>query len=201
MKNKLINHYDLLIDENNDPVLDPIELKEYMDKYDGPSFINVLNITKDSEVLEIGVGTGRIALKIVDKCLSFVGVDISSKTINRAKEHLKKYKNVKLICSDFNDLKINNKFDIIYSSLTFMHFENKLNVLKKIESLLKMDGRVVITINKELEDYIDYGTRKIKIYPISKDDFCFLIDQTNFKLLQIIEVELSNIFILEKKGM
>lgn len=34
MKTDVINHYDSLIDENNDPVFDPQPLKEYMDKWD-----------------------------------------------------------------------------------------------------------------------------------------------------------------------
>lgn len=30
---QVIEHYDKLIEENNDPVYDPAPLKEYMDKY------------------------------------------------------------------------------------------------------------------------------------------------------------------------
>ena len=33
-------HYDLLIDEGNDPVYDPMPLQEYMDKWDGQKFID-----------------------------------------------------------------------------------------------------------------------------------------------------------------
>lgn len=35
MKNDVINHYDALIDEGNDPFRDPKPLKEYMDRWDG----------------------------------------------------------------------------------------------------------------------------------------------------------------------
>ncbi len=51
-------HYDMLIDENNDPVRDPEPLREYMDKWDGRQFIDSLQLTKRKSVLEIGVGTG-----------------------------------------------------------------------------------------------------------------------------------------------
>ena len=40
MKNDVIQHYDLLIDESNDPVHDPKPLRDYMDKWDGQSFID-----------------------------------------------------------------------------------------------------------------------------------------------------------------
>ena len=36
---KTIEHYDSLIDENNDPVHDSLQLREYMDKWDGQKFI------------------------------------------------------------------------------------------------------------------------------------------------------------------
>ena len=55
MKNDVIQHYDLLIDENNDPVHDPKPLRDYMDKWDGQSFIDKMELNKDKSVLEIGV--------------------------------------------------------------------------------------------------------------------------------------------------
>ena len=60
MKNDVIQHYDLLIDENNDPVHDPKPLRDYMDKWDGQSFIDKMELNKDKSVLEIGVGTGHL---------------------------------------------------------------------------------------------------------------------------------------------
>ena len=32
-------HYDLLMDEDNDPFRDPPELQTYMDQWDGPAFL------------------------------------------------------------------------------------------------------------------------------------------------------------------
>ena len=94
-------HYDMLIDEGNDPVYDPEPLKEYMNKWDGEHFIEEMKLTKDKTVLEIGIGTGRLALKVAPECKTLFGIDISPKTINRAKDNLKDFKNVTLICDDF----------------------------------------------------------------------------------------------------
>ena len=68
---KAKKHYDLLIDENNDPFWDPPQLKEYMEKWDGEPFLQCLLLSKEKSVLEIGVGTGRIAEKTAPKCKSF----------------------------------------------------------------------------------------------------------------------------------
>ena len=37
-------HYDMLVDENNDPVRDCTELREYMDKWDGKKFLDCLEL-------------------------------------------------------------------------------------------------------------------------------------------------------------
>lgn len=36
---EVINHYDLLIGENNDPVHDQKPLRDYMDKWDGQALL------------------------------------------------------------------------------------------------------------------------------------------------------------------
>ena len=61
----VIEHYDKLIDEGNDPFLDPKPLRDYMDKWDGQRFIDALSLDKTKSVLEIGVGTGRLAVRVI----------------------------------------------------------------------------------------------------------------------------------------
>lgn len=65
----IICHYDLLIDENNDPVHDPKPLQDYMDKWDGQAFIGQMQLDISKTVLEIGVGTGRLAVRVAPLCI------------------------------------------------------------------------------------------------------------------------------------
>ncbi len=192
-------HYDLLIDEENDPVNDPAPLKAYMDRWDGQPFIDALQLDATKSVLEIGVGTGRIAGKVVPYCKDFTGIDISPKTIERAKKHLGEYKHVTLICSDYLSFEFGTKFDVIYSSLTWMHFEDKQAAMKKTAGLLNDAGRFVLSVSKEQEDRIDYGTRAIRVFP---DDPCAIrsqIKNSGLLLRQIIETENAFIFVSEKR--
>ena len=106
----VITHYDLLIDEDNDPFYDSPELKEYMNKWDGQVFIDALQLGEDKEVLEIGLGTGRIAVKVAPCCKRLTGIDISPKTIQRAKENLKEYSNISFINADFSTYEFKEKF-------------------------------------------------------------------------------------------
>ena len=79
-------HYDLLIENGNDPVLDGKLLSEYMNKRDGEEFINLLDLDKNKTVIEIGCSTGRIAKKIVDLCKIYVGINVSQKNDKRSKK-------------------------------------------------------------------------------------------------------------------
>ena len=192
-------HYDLLIKENNDPVRDPEPLLEYMDKWDGRQFIDSLQLTKEKFVLEIGVGTGRLAARVAPECREFCGIDLSPKTVKRAKENLKEQTNVALICGDFMSYEFGRKFDVIYSSLTFMHIRDKQAAINKVRSLLNIGGRFVLSIDKNQSDTIDYGTRKIKIYPDNKEDIVKYITQSGMNLMKVFETDFAFVFIAEMK--
>ena len=195
----VIRHYDLMIDENNDPVHDPEPLREYMDKWDGQQFIDLLQLTKEKSVLEIGVGTGRLAVRVAPECREFCGIDLSPKTVKRAKENLKEQTNVALICGDFMSYEFGRKFDVIYSSLTFMHIKDKQAPINKVKSLLNDGGRFVLSIDKNQSDTIDYGTRKIKIYPDNKEDIVKYITQSGMNLMKVFETDFAFVFIAEMK--
>ena len=193
-------HYDLLIKENNDPVRDPEPLLEYMDKWDGRQFIDSLQLTKEKSVLEIGVGTGRLAVRVAPECREFFGIDISQKTVKRAKENLKKQTNVTLVCSDFMSYEFGRKFDVIYSSLTFMHIKDKQAAINEVKTLLNFSGRFVLSIDKSQSDTIEYGTRKIKIHPDRKEDIAEYINQSGMSLIKIFETEFAEIFAAAKQN-
>ena len=194
----VIDHYDLLIEENNDPFNDPPALQEYMNQWDGALFLKSLNLTASKSVLEIGVGTGRVAVKVAPHCKRLVGVDISPKTIERAKENLKDYSNISFVCADFNTHPFNETFDIIYSSLTMMHFENKQQVISKVDTLLDKGGVFCLSIDKNQSDYIYMGTRKIKIYPDTLENIKSLIDASSMTVTNIYETDNAYIIVSKK---
>ena len=198
MIDDVILHYDNLIDENNDPVNDPQPLKDYMDKWDGQMFIDKMQLDTYKTVLEIGVGTGRIAVKLAPLCKAFTGIDVSPKTVERANEHLSETKNVALVCDDFNTYDFDSKFDVIYSSLTFMHIEDKQITINKVYSLLNLGGRFVLSIDKNQDKYIDLGIRKIAVYPDNPEDTERYLNASGFTTIKMFETELAYIFVSEK---
>ena len=182
-------HYDLLIEENNDPVRDPVVLQEYMDSWDGRRFLEMLELDPSKSVLEIGVGTGRLAVRTAPCCRHLTGIDISSKTIERARENLRNCPNISLICDDFIGYVFAETFDVIYSSLTMMHFSDKALVIGKMSSLLNDDGILCISIDKNQSEWIDMGNRKVRIYPDTPEKTVTFAEQVGLKVKRISETE------------
>ena len=195
---ELIHHYDALIDENNDPVQDPAPLKKHMDGWDGEIFIEELELSKRKTVLEIGVGTGRLAVKTAPQSYAFYGIDLSPKTIERAKENLAGIENVNLICGDFLTYEFDRTFDIIYSSLTFMHIKEKQAAIEKAARLLNEYGRFVLSIEKSQATLLEYGKRKIEIFPDRPDTIIKLMESAGLKRIKQRETEFAYILIGEK---
>ena len=159
-------HYDRLIDEGNDPVLDPPVLAEYMDGWDGDALLEELGLTTACRVLEIGVGTGRLALRVLERgCAAFTGMDLSEKTLETARRHLAAYENVRLMQGEFPQDVPEGSFDRIYSSLTFMHVCDKEAACRSIAALLSPGGRAVISLDRERSGVLDMGDRQIRLYP------------------------------------
>lgn len=194
----IVRHYDLLVKENNDPVRDPQPLREYMDKWDGQEFIDEMELDKAKSVLEVGVGTGRLAVRVAPLCGKFCGIDISPKTVKRAEENLSEYKNVTLICGDFLNFRFDRSFDVIYSSLTFMHIKDKRGAVNKIARLLNYGGRFIFSLDKNRSDFIDTVTSRIKIYPDNPDTLEEYIKAAGLAALRRYETEHAFIIVSAK---
>lgn len=192
-------YYDYLVGINNDPVNDPPPLKEYMKKWDGDMFFDELSLDNTKTVLEIGVGTGRIAIDVLPYVKHFTGIDISEKTIERAEENLSNFNNKLLICDDFLKYEFKSSFDIIYSSLTFMHFKEKKKAIEKAYQLLNPFGRFVLSISKDKSDTITIDDEhKIIIYPDDKENIKEILCSENLNIIKETETEFAYIFVAVK---
>lgn len=197
--NDIAKHYDILIDLNNDPVHDPEPLRTYMDKWDGQEFIDKLHLDETKSVLEIGVGTGRLAVRVASFCNRFTGVDLSAKTIERAKENMKSFQNAVLICDDFLEIDFQERFDVIYSSLTFMHIKEKQKAVCKVFDLLNKDGIFALSVDKNRNDIIDIGESVISVFPDNPDEIKCYIENAGLILTEMYETEFAHIFISKKE--
>ncbi|MBO5215750.1 MAG: class I SAM-dependent methyltransferase [Clostridia bacterium] len=195
---EVIKHYDKLIEENNDPVFDSPMLKEYMDGWDGQRFIDEMRLDRGKSVLEIGCGTGRLAVRVCPLVRSFTGVDISPKTVERAKENLNAF-SANVILGDFMTLEFKNSYDVIYSSLTFMHVIDKKSAIKKAYSLLKEGGIFALSVDLSQNTVLDYGSRKIALYPNNYDEIYKDFINCGFTILKAWKTDRAGVVIAQRQ--
>ncbi len=193
-------HYDALVIEGNDPVYDPEPLRAYMQKWDGSVFMERLALNGTQRVLEVGVGTGRLAVRVAPHCRSFVGVDLSSRTIARARENLAAFSNVRLIEADFLSQAFEGTFDVIFSSLTFMHICEKDAAFQKVYALLAPGGRFVLSIDKNQSEWLECGQRRVRLFPDAPKETENRLKRAGFHVESRDETEFAYIFTGYKEG-
>lgn len=105
------------------------------------------------EVLELGCGTGRISIPLVEQGIKITAVDYSNNMISRIRQKAKNIKNrnnLKIIRADLRSVNLNKKFNLII--MPFRVFQCLLTVdeqkmaLKNIKRHLAKNGLLIFDI-------------------------------------------------------
>ena len=118
---------------------------------------NILDLVKVSgqdEVLEIGCGVGRIGLELAPQCRSRTGTDISGNMLSVARERMAVLKNVRFEKLDRVSLDRfeANSFDVVYSTNMMDHLDptDRWLYVKEAFRVLRPGGRLYVD-NTDLE--------------------------------------------------
>jgi hypothetical protein len=80
-----------------------------------------------------------------------------------------------------------------------MHIKAKEVAIQKATDLLTPGGRFVLSIDKNHQTAIDYGTRKISVYPDTPDEINSLLIQARLIIENQFETEFAVIFATRKE--
>ncbi len=109
------------------------------------SLLNMMNPSKNQKLIDVACGTGDIAnlfLKYVNELSEITCVDPNKGMINKGKEKLNKYKNLKWIVAQAEKLPINdNVFDFYTISFGLRNTKNLNKSLAEAYRVLKPGGR------------------------------------------------------------
>ncbi|MFX0122240.1 MAG: class I SAM-dependent methyltransferase [Candidatus Hodarchaeota archaeon] len=110
-------------------------------------------ILSDATILEVGVGTGRIAIPLTEKLnVNTIGIDISEKMIHKCQEKISSTSNIQLIVADGLTLPfVINRFDIIFTCHVLHLLPNAYQFLENMVPLLIKNGYYI-----NLEAYVNY---------------------------------------------
>lgn len=97
-------------------------------------------IPKDSTILDVGCGTGRLSFQLADHCEKVVGLDLSSKNISVAnsKLKLKPKANISFVHDDINEVIKGNSEKYDFAVITYVIHEmpesERVTVLNSMSS-------------------------------------------------------------------
>lgn len=98
------------------------------------------SLAKGHDVLDLGCNVGYGTYAVSKKAKSVVGIDVSEKVINEAKE---RYQSENLLFSSFDGIKLpfgDESFDLVISLQVIEHIENCERYLLEVSRVLKRDG-------------------------------------------------------------
>ena len=108
-------------------------------------------IPPQSKVLELGSGTGRLAMPLIRENIDYHGLDISKELCDFSKKILNHIDSKKRIYTeDMRDFHLDNKFDYIFIAFnSFLHIltdDDAIKVFSCVKEHLKDDGKFVLDI-------------------------------------------------------
>ena len=123
--------------------LQPLRVQYVIDQI-WPKKINKLKI------LDLGCGGGLVCEPLAKLGANVTGVDFVKQNIEAAKFHAMKNKlKINYIHKDVNDIKLKSSYDVIIAYEVLEHLKDWPDLIKKIKTLLKANGKLIIsTINR-----------------------------------------------------
>ena len=146
---------------------------------------------KNSNLLEVGCGSGRDANFMVENNYTIIAIDASKEMITEAKKIHPLLENSLHIVTIPNELKFNNNsFDGVYSIATLMHLEEKeiKKTIKKIYDMLKNRGIFLFSVSIKRDD-IDENFKDSKdrhFTTISQNKWLTISNDIGFKTIKTV---------------
>jgi ubiquinone/menaquinone biosynthesis C-methylase UbiE len=104
------------------------------------------NIARNSNVLDVGCGTGLLFSHVAAEAQTVVGVDISSRLLLQAKERARDFRNVHLVQADADYLPFtDNHFSIVFAFTVLQNMPKPLETLNEIKRNAKRGASIVVT--------------------------------------------------------
>ncbi len=169
-KREVIRNYDLLVTAYD---------AQYTEEqnYKMETALRSIHVKDDSYVLDLGCGTGLLFEHIGKKAKLLVGLDVSTKSLKRAKRRAKRFPNVNILRADADLTPFPKEiFDVVFAITLLQNMPNPLLTLKEMRRISKHHAFIAVTgLKKDFN--LDYFARLL-----NKTDLKVFVMETNKRL-------------------
>ena len=135
---------------------------------------------KNLDILDFGCGTGLVSYELADIAHTITGIDTSVKMVEiynqkSSSNHIRAY------CKDIDE--IDQKFDLIVSSMTFHHIENIQETIEKLRQKLKDDGKLCIADLAKEDGTFHSDNTGVHHFGFDPKELAKKFEETGFKKL------------------
>jgi len=141
-----------------------------------------LPLNKNIEAMDFGCGTGLVSVLLAGSIKSITAVDTSRQMLKMLSDKLAK-NHIDNITTRYADLTagavVNERFDLIFSSMAFHHVETPPALLKKFFGLLRSGGRLSVS-DLDKEDGSFHSDMKVAHNGFDRNEFSVWLEEAGF---------------------
>ncbi len=160
-------------------VFSPLSEKDYcnfynleMDSFEDDASFYLTFLHKNTSVLELGCGSGRLTRLLAPQCKHVTGIDISPEMLRQAR--LKRQDNITYLQADMADFRLDQLFDCIiipYNTLNLLHPRHLTEkCLRLCRSHLRTNGSLLFQIYNPNSNLLQSAGEKLFQFTILKHD-------------------------------
>lgn len=117
--------------------------ESYLNSFEKNLLLPLLGDVKNKKILDVGAGTGRLAVTLAKMEAEVTAIDVSQKMLD---ELYKKNSKIKTIVGDAESLPFpDDSFDFVIAVFLIVHLKNPSMFFKEAYRILKDDGKLLIT--------------------------------------------------------
>lgn len=137
--------------------------QKYLDSFEKGRLLPLLGRVAGKEILDIGAGTGRLAIQLARAGAMVTALDVSSSMLDKLKQ--KAPSKIKLVVGDAENLPFaDNSFDLMVAAFLIVHLKDPRYFLDQAYRALKDGGRLLLTnINQKRPPLVDGQGGSVKI--------------------------------------
>ncbi len=140
-----------------------------------------IELSKEMEIIDFGVGTGLLGFEIAKRVKKVYGIDTSKEMLKELKAKNSEKLSIEPIHADITKEPISLRVDGVVSSMTLHHIEDLEHFFKTIQNNLKPDGFIAIADLESEDGSFHSDNTGVHHFGFEKNGLTKIVKEAGFK--------------------